>query len=76
MLTIAQKLDYIPAALSVALTFVWAVLTVAWRAPQYPTHWLLHIGYSVFRKSTARFSALQMQYVLGKLICVTSLLMV
>ncbi|KAL2855562.1 Alpha/Beta hydrolase protein [Aspergillus pseudodeflectus] len=64
MLTIAQKLDYIPAALSVALTFVWAVLTVAWRAPQYPTHWLLHIGYSVFRKSTARFSALQMQYVL------------
>ncbi|KAL2819856.1 Alpha/Beta hydrolase protein [Aspergillus cavernicola] len=64
MLTIAQKLDYIPALASVAVTFVWAVLTVAWRAPQYPSHWLLHIGYAVFRKLTARLSVAQMQYVL------------
>ncbi|KAL4790331.1 Alpha/Beta hydrolase protein [Aspergillus venezuelensis] len=64
MLSIAQKLDYIPALASVALTFVWAVVTLAVRAPQYPTHWLLHIGYAVFRKLTARLSAAQMQYVL------------
>ncbi|KAL4814413.1 Alpha/Beta hydrolase protein [Aspergillus spinulosporus] len=64
MLTIAQKLDYIPALASVALTFVWALLTVAVRAPEYPSHWLLHIGYAVFRKLTARLSAAQMQYVL------------
>ncbi|KAI9369161.1 Alpha/Beta hydrolase protein [Aspergillus egyptiacus] len=64
MLTLAQKLDYIPALVSVALTFVWAVLTVAWRAPQYPSHWLLHIGYAVFRKLTSRLTPLQMQYVL------------
>ncbi|KAL4986278.1 Alpha/Beta hydrolase protein [Aspergillus falconensis] len=64
MLTITQKLDYIPALASVALTFVWALLTVAVRAPQYPSHWLLHIGYAVFRKLTARLSAAQMQYVL------------
>ncbi|KAL2869431.1 lipase/thioesterase family protein [Aspergillus lucknowensis] len=62
MLTIAQKLDFIPAGLSIALTFVWAVLTVAWRAPEYPTHWLLHIGYAVFRKLTARLLPVQMQY--------------
>ncbi|KAL4915454.1 Alpha/Beta hydrolase protein [Aspergillus aurantiobrunneus] len=64
MLTIAQKLDYIPALVSVAATFVWAVVTLAVRAPQYPTHWLLHIGYAVFRKLTARLSVAQMQYVL------------
>ncbi|KAL4748807.1 hypothetical protein BDW72DRAFT_205322 [Aspergillus terricola var. indicus] len=64
MLTIAQKLDYFPALVSVALTFVWALLTVAVRAPEYPSHWLLHIGYAVFRKLTARLSAAQMQYVL------------
>ncbi|KAL3471225.1 Alpha/Beta hydrolase protein [Aspergillus californicus] len=64
MLTVAQKLDYIPALVSVAFTFVWAVLTVAYRAPQYPSHWLLHVGYAVFRKLTARLSAAQMQYVL------------
>ncbi|KAL4867834.1 hypothetical protein BDV12DRAFT_110957 [Aspergillus spectabilis] len=64
MLTIAQKLDYIPALASVALTFVWALVTVVFRAPQYPSHWLLHIGYAVFRKLTARLSAAQMQYVL------------
>ncbi|KAL5334960.1 Alpha/Beta hydrolase protein [Aspergillus crustosus] len=64
MLTIAEKLDYIPALASVALTFVWALLTVVVRAPQYPTHWLLHIGYAVFRKLTARLSGAQMQYVL------------
>ncbi|KAL4783898.1 Alpha/Beta hydrolase protein [Aspergillus varians] len=64
MLTIAQKLDYIPAAASVALTLVWALLTVGVRAPQYPTHWLLHIGYAVFRKLTTRLSVAQMQYVL------------
>lgn len=63
MLTIAQKLDYIPALASVALTFVWAVLTLAFRAPEYPTHWLLHIGYAVFRKLTSRLSVAQMQYV-------------
>ncbi|RDW64309.1 lipase/thioesterase family protein [Aspergillus mulundensis] len=64
MLTVAQKLDYIPALASVALTFVWALLTLAFRAPEHPTHWLLHIGYAVFRKLTARLSAAQMQYVL------------
>lgn len=63
MLTIAQKLDYIPALASVALTFVWAVLTLAFRAPEYPTHWLLHIGYAVFRKLTSRLTVAQMQYV-------------
>ncbi|KAL4923793.1 lipase/thioesterase family protein [Aspergillus undulatus] len=64
MLSIAQKLDYIPALASVAVTFVWAVLTLAVRAPEYPSHWLLHIGYAVFRKLSSRLSAAQMQYVL------------
>lgn len=63
MLTIAQKLDYIPALATVGLTFVWAVLTLAFRAPEYPSHWLLHIGYAVFRKATERLSVAQMQYV-------------
>ncbi|KKK23215.1 hypothetical protein AOCH_007384 [Aspergillus ochraceoroseus] len=63
-LTLAQKLDYIPALVCVATTFAWALLTLFWRAPEYPQSWMLHIGYAVFRRLTGRFSIAQMQYVL------------
>ncbi|KAF9889513.1 hypothetical protein FE257_007223 [Aspergillus nanangensis] len=63
-LSLKEKLDFPAALLSVALTVIWAVLSSLWRSEQYPKSLLLHVGYAVFRKATARLSIAQMQYIM------------
>lgn len=60
-LSLREKLDFLPALVQLALTLVWAMFQGLWRSNRYPKSWLLHVGYAVFRKATARLSIAQMQ---------------
>lgn len=62
-LSLAEKLDFIPALVSLCATVVWAMFTGLWRSSSYLKSWLLHVGYAAFRKATSRLSVAQMQYV-------------
>lgn len=62
-LSLAEKLDLLPALASITLTVFWALLTSLWRSAAYPKTLVLHIGYAAFRKATARLTVAQMQYV-------------
>ncbi|PLB48549.1 lipase/thioesterase family protein [Aspergillus steynii IBT 23096] len=64
MLSLAEKLDFVPALLSVILTVAWAIVSGLWRSSAHPPTFLLHVGYAAFRKATARLSVAQMQAVL------------
>ncbi|GAQ47148.1 lipase/thioesterase family protein [Aspergillus niger] len=63
-LSLAEKLDLVPALASITLTVFWALLTSLWRSTAYPKTLVLHIGYAAFRKATARLTVAQMQYAL------------
>ncbi|KAL4893632.1 Alpha/Beta hydrolase protein [Aspergillus ambiguus] len=63
-LSLREKLDFLPALTSVALTVVWAMFSGLWRSKKYPKSWLLHVGYAIFRKATTRMSIAQMQYIM------------
>ncbi|PWY69450.1 lipase/thioesterase family protein [Aspergillus eucalypticola CBS 122712] len=63
-LSLAEKLDLVPALASITLTVFWALLTSLWRSAAYPKTLVLHIGYAAFRKATARMTVAQMQYAL------------
>ncbi|OOO07877.1 hypothetical protein OAory_01043770 [Aspergillus oryzae] len=63
-LSLAEKLDFIPALVSLCATVVWAMFTGLWRSSSYLKSWLLHVGYAAFRKATSRLSVAQMQYVM------------
>lgn len=64
MLSLAEKLDFVPALLSIYLTVIWAIISGLWRSSAHPPTLLLHVGYAAFRKATARLSVAQMQAVL------------
>ncbi|EAU29350.1 conserved hypothetical protein [Aspergillus terreus NIH2624] len=64
-LSLREKLDFLPALVSIALTVVWAMLSGLWRSNRYPKSWLLHVGYAVFRKATTRMTIAQMQYIMA-----------
>ncbi|KAB8079671.1 Alpha/Beta hydrolase protein [Aspergillus leporis] len=63
-LSFTEKLDFLPALVSLCLTIVWAMFTGFWRSSSHPKSWLLHVGYAAFRKATRRLSVAQMQYVM------------
>ncbi|OOF92897.1 hypothetical protein ASPCADRAFT_133284 [Aspergillus carbonarius ITEM 5010] len=63
-LSLAEKLDFVPALASIVLTILWATLTSLWRSAAYPKTLVLHIGYAAFRKATVRLTVAQMQYAL------------
>ncbi|PWY74996.1 lipase/thioesterase family protein [Aspergillus heteromorphus CBS 117.55] len=63
-LSLAEKLDFLPALASIVLAIFWAALTALGRSKAYPKTLALHIGYAAFRKATARLSVAQMQYAL------------
>lgn len=62
-LSLAEKLDFVPALASIVLTILWATLTSLWRSAAYPKTLVLHIGYAAFRKATVRLTVAQMQSV-------------
>ncbi|PGH16525.1 hypothetical protein AJ79_01630 [Helicocarpus griseus UAMH5409] len=63
-LTLGEKLDLIPALCSIALSALRALLTGLWRNEKQAKTLLLHVGYAIFRKATARLSALQLQLIM------------
>ncbi|KAJ5086259.1 hypothetical protein NUU61_007566 [Penicillium alfredii] len=63
-LSFQEKLDFLPALGSIVLAGFYAILTGLWRTERQAKSLLLHFGYALFRKATARLSPTQMQYVL------------
>ncbi|KAJ5266512.1 hypothetical protein N7478_009320 [Penicillium angulare] len=63
-LSFCEKLDILPAAASVAVAAIYALLTGLWRTERQAKSLLLHFGYAILRKATARMSPLQLQYIL------------
>ncbi|KAJ3493920.1 hypothetical protein NLG97_g4415 [Lecanicillium saksenae] len=59
-----EKLDLIPGALSLLLTAAAALFTGLRRSEKDASTYYLHVAFAVMRKSTARFSPRQLQYVL------------
>jgi low affinity Fe/Cu permease len=57
--TLCQKLDLIPAIVSIWLTIVYAALTGPFQ--RRAKTWYLHICYAALRKATRRLTPLQMQ---------------
>ena len=61
-LTLQEKLDFLPALGSLALTICYALLTGLWRTERQAKTLFLHIGYAVLRKVIVRFSPAQIQF--------------
>jgi len=62
-LSLAEKLDFLPALASVTLAAFYALLTGLWRSERQPKTLFLHLGYAILRKVTARMSPSQIQFV-------------
>lgn len=62
-LSLAEKLDLLPALVSVSLAAFYALLTGIWRSERQAKTLFLHFGYAIFRKVTARMSPSQIQFV-------------
>ncbi|KAJ5758852.1 hypothetical protein N7520_006008 [Penicillium odoratum] len=63
-LTFVEKLDILPALASIIVAAFYALLTGLWRTERQAKSLLLHFGYAIMRKSTARLSSTQMQFIL------------
>ncbi|KAK2807028.1 hypothetical protein FQN50_005602 [Emmonsiellopsis sp. PD_5] len=63
-ITLWERLDMIPGLLSVVLSGILALLTGFRRSHKQAHSLLLHVGYAVFRKATARLSPLQLQRIM------------
>ncbi|KAJ5162525.1 hypothetical protein N7492_007917 [Penicillium capsulatum] len=63
-LSLAEKLDIIPGVVSIVLAVFYALLTGLWRSERQANSLLLHVGYAVFRKATARLTPAQFQWML------------
>lgn len=63
-LSVCEKLDILPAVASVVVAAVYALLTGLWRTERQAKSLLLHFGYAIFRRATARMSPSQMQFIL------------
>ncbi len=57
-------LDLIPGGISIFLTGLFAAFTGLWRSKRDAPTLYLHIAYAVLRKSSERYSPLQLQWVL------------
>ncbi|KAJ5951505.1 Alpha/beta hydrolase fold-3 [Penicillium vulpinum] len=63
-LSLLEKLDFFPAVASILLAYIYALLTGLRRTERQAKTLSLHLGYAVFRKSSTRLTASQMQYLL------------
>lgn len=63
-LTLGEKLDFLPAIGGIVIAATYALLTGLWRSERQAKSLLLHFGYSILRKATARLSPSQLQYML------------
>ncbi|KAJ5160753.1 uncharacterized protein N7482_007757 [Penicillium canariense] len=63
-LSLAEKLDFLPALATIVVAACYSLLTGLWRTERQAKTLLLHFGYAIFRQATRRLSPAQMQYVL------------
>jgi hypothetical protein len=63
-LTLQEKLDFLPALGSIVIVGLYAFLTGLRRSERQAKSLLLHVGYAIFRKATARLSPSQLQFIL------------
>ena len=63
-LTLAEKLDFIPALATIVVAATYSLFTGLWRTERQAKSLLLHFGYAIFRQATARLSPGQLQYIL------------
>ncbi|KAJ5827838.1 Alpha/beta hydrolase fold-3 [Penicillium robsamsonii] len=63
-LSLKEKLDFFPAVGSILVACIYAILTGFWRTERQAKTLSLHLGYAIFRKTSARMTASQMQYLL------------
>lgn len=60
----AAILDLIPGVISIFLTGLAALFTGLWRSKRDAPTYYLHVAFAIMRKSTQRYSPLQLQYAL------------
>ncbi|KAJ5494832.1 Alpha/beta hydrolase fold-3 [Penicillium fimorum] len=63
-LSLKEKLDLLPAVGSILVAYIYALLTGFRRTERQAKTLALHLGYALFRKTSARMTASQMQYLL------------
>lgn len=63
-LSLKEKLDFFPAVASIVIAYIYALLTGLRRTERQAKTLSLHLGYALFRKTTSRLTASQMQYIL------------
>ncbi|CEJ61738.1 hypothetical protein PMG11_10260 [Penicillium brasilianum] len=63
-LSLAEKLDFLPALATIFVAATYSLLTGLWRTERQAKSLLLHFGYAIFRQATARLSPAQMQAIL------------
>lgn len=60
-LSLLEKLDLIPAILTLTVTVLCAAVTGLWRGEKQARTLPLHIGYAMMRKATIRLTSNQLQ---------------
>lgn len=63
-ITLWEKLDYIPASLSIIIAAIVAMVTGLWRSDRDAPSYYLHVAFAVLRKCSERFSPRQMEWAL------------